>query len=149
MNAKNSRNSTIVPQNWNCPVRLASSTTADEAIRITLLVRYCLRVSSTVMNSTAMAKISAVFAVTEPTALPTAMSTLPSTAAMTDTIISGSVVARLTIVAPTINFGMPETSAIQLAASTKRSPPLTISTRPITNNSSSTQMDMNDHLSVL
>ena len=69
--------------------------------------------------------------------------------AMTDTIISGSVVARLTIVAPTINFGMPETSAIQLAASTKRSPPLTISTRPITNNSSSTQMDMNDHLSVL
>ena len=65
-------------------------------------------------------------AVTLPTALPTAMSTFPWVAAMTDTSSSGSVVARLTMVAPTISFGMPLTSAIQEAASTNQSPPFTI-----------------------
>ena len=37
---------------------------------------------------------------------------------------------RLTTVAPTISFGMPEASAIHDAASTKKSPPLMMSTRP-------------------
>ena len=38
-----------------------------------------------------------------------------------------------TMVAPTRNFGMPETSAIQVAASTKKSPPLMTSARPSRN----------------
>ena len=46
---------------------------------------------------------------------------------------SGIVVAKLTTVAPIINFGMPEASAIQLAASTKRSPPFIMQTRPTAN----------------
>ena len=66
-----------------------------------------------------IAIIKPILAVTLPTAFPTDISTLPSVAAKTDTNISGNVVARLTIVAPTINLGMPLTSAIQLAASTK------------------------------
>ena len=70
------------------------------------------------------------FAVTLPTALPTAISTLPCAPAITDTNSSGSVVATLTIVAPIISFGMPLTSAIQEAASTKKSPPFTIKTIP-------------------
>ena len=73
-------------------------------------------------------------AVTEPTALPTAMPMEPLAEAISDTSSSGSVVARLTMVAPIRNLGMPETSAIQLAASTKKSPPLMISARPSRNN---------------
>ena len=73
------------------------------------------------------------FAVTEPIALPMAMSVLPSAAAIVDTMISGSVVATETIVAPIRNFGMPDASAIQAAASTNQSPPLMISTNPTRN----------------
>ena len=65
-------------------------------------------------------------AVTLPTALPTAMSAFPCAAAMADTSSSGRVVARLTMVAPTISLGIPLTSAIQEAASTNQSPPFTI-----------------------
>ena len=77
--------------------------------------------------------ISPVFAVTEPTALPTAISALPSNAENTETSISGMVVAKLTTVAPMMNLGMPEASAIHVAASTKRSPPLMMHIRPTAN----------------
>lgn len=53
-----------------------------------------------------------------------------SSAAKMETSSSGKVVAKLTTVAPTISFGMPEASAIHDAASTKKSPPLMMSTRP-------------------
>lgn len=49
---------------------------------------------------------------------------------MLETKISGIVVATLTIVAPMIKVGMPDTSAIQLAASTNQSPPLTTKMMP-------------------
>lgn len=49
--------------------------------------------------------IRARLAVTLPTALPMAISTLPSKAAMEDTRSSGRVVAKLTTVAPTISLG--------------------------------------------
>ncbi len=77
--------------------------------------------------------IIAVFAVTEPMAFPAAISTLPFAVAIILTIISGSVVAIETIVAPITNFGTPATSAIQLAESTNQSPPLIIKIRPIKN----------------
>ena len=77
-----------------------------------------------------IAMMSPVFAVTEPTALPMARALVPRAAPMHETISSGRVVAKLTIVAPTMKRGIPETSAIQPAASTKKSPPLTISARP-------------------
>ena len=77
--------------------------------------------------------IIAVFAVTEPIALPAAISTLPLAVAWILTIISGKVVATETIVAPITNFGTPRISAIQLALSTNQSPPLIIRTRPTTN----------------
>ena len=70
------------------------------------------------------------FAVTEPTALPIAIALEPRDAPKQETISSGRVVARLTTVAPTIKCGIPETSAIQTAASTKRSPPFIISISP-------------------
>ena len=52
---------------------------------------------------------------------------------MVDTITSGRVVARLIIVAPIMNLGMPVTSATQTAPSTNQSPPLTMSTTPTAN----------------
>ena len=79
--------------------------------------------------------IRPVLAVTEPTALPMAMSALPSSAEKTDTSISGMVVAKLTTVAPMMNLGIPEASAIHVAASTKKSPPLMMHTRPAANSS--------------
>ena len=84
--------------------------------------------------------ISPVFAVTEPTALPTAMSAFPSSAEKTDTSISGIVVAKLTTVAPIMNFGMPDASAIHVAASTKKSPPLMMHTSPAANSSRTKNM---------
>ena len=84
-------------------------------------------------NSSDTAMMRPMFAVTEPIALPMAMSVLPSAAAIVDTMISGSVVATETIVAPIRNFGMPDASAIQAAASTNQSPPLMISTNPTRN----------------
>ena len=83
------------------------------------------------INSNDIAIISAILQFTEPTAFPIAIPVLPCDAAMEDTSISGRVVARLTIVAPMMNVGMPETSAIQLAASTNQSPPFTTSRMPI------------------
>ena len=77
----------------------------------------------------------AVLAVTEPTALPIAMSTLPSAAAIRETSISGRVVAMDTMVAPMIKVGMRSAPAIQLAASTNQSPPLMIISAPMANTS--------------
>ena len=54
----------------------------------------------------------------------------PSMAAMTDTKISGRVVAMLMMVAPMMNLGILVTSATQTAPSTNQSPPFTISTTP-------------------
>lgn len=62
-----------------------------------------------------MHRMRPVLAVTEPTALPTAMSAFPSKAENSDTSSSGMVVAKLTTVAPMINFGMPVDSAIHVA----------------------------------
>ena len=50
--------------------------------------------------------------------------------AITETNLSGSVVATETIVAPITNGGTPEVSAIPAAASTNLSPPRTISRSP-------------------
>ena len=77
-----------------------------------------------------VAKIMAVFAVTDPSAFPIAMSAFPRAAASTDTIISGKVVARLTTVAPTRKGGKPIPRARPPAASTKASPPLITSKIP-------------------
>ncbi len=70
------------------------------------------------------------FATTLPTALPTAISTEPRAVAMIETMSSGSVVASETTVAPTKRGESPEISAIQDAASTKKSPPFTMSAMP-------------------
>ena len=67
-----------------------------------------------------------VFAETEPTAFPIAIAECPFNAAAADTMISGIVVAKLTIVAPTTYFGIPRVSDIFDAASTNQSPPLHI-----------------------
>ena len=87
------------------------------------------------------AMISAVLAVTEPMALPMAMSACPLEAAMLLTISSGSVVATETIVAPTMNRGTPDTSAIHPAASTNQSPPLMMRISPRANSRMMTARD--------
>ena len=61
------------------------------------------------------------------------MRRLPFTVANSEVSSSGIVVAKLTTVAPMMNFGIPDISASQLAASTKKSPPLTINTSPTRN----------------
>lgn len=69
----------------------------------------------------------------EPNAFPAAIAAEPSNAAVVETNISGNVVPRLTMVAPTTIWGIPSFFAIATAASTSRSPPKQIRTRPITN----------------
>ena len=78
-----------------------------------------------------IARIIPVFAETEPTAFPIAIAECPFNAAAADTMISGIVVAKLTIVAPTTYFGIPRVSDIFDAASTNQSPPLHIRINPI------------------
>ena len=78
--------------------------------------------------------ISAVLQIIEPKALPAAIAAEPSKAAVVETRISGRVVPRLTMVAPTTIYGMPSFLAIATAASTRRSPPRHIKTSPTTNN---------------
>ena len=135
MNSANSTSSSTLGSRLSSPESPNSaSTTAAATIKSDLTPNW-LRFTGPAMNTTSRPMIRPVLQVTEPMALPTAMSTLPPTAAMMDTSISGSVVAMDTMVAPTMNFGMPEASAIQLAASTKKSPPLTTRIRPSTNNS--------------
>ena len=97
---------------------------------------YCLRVMAHCIHTREIHRMRPVLAVTEPTALPTAMSAFPSKAENSDTSSSGMVVAKLTTVAPMINFGMPVDSAIHVAASTNRSPPFMIQNRPAPNRAS-------------
>ena len=84
-----------------------------------------------VKNSKDNAIIKLVLTVTDPIALPTAISVQLLLAAISDTIISGKVVARETMVAPMIICGMPKMLAMVVAACTKKSPPLTIIKMPM------------------
>ena len=93
----------------------------------------CPRLMTAGRKMTDSAIMRPVFAVTDPMALPMAISVLPSAAAIVETMTSGMVVATETMVAPMMNCGIPEAAAIQLAASTNQSPPLTISTIPSRN----------------
>jgi hypothetical protein len=79
------------------------------------------------------ATINPRFTITDPTALPTANPGLPSILDMTETVNSGVVVARLTMVPPTTILGKPVRRAISTLAPTKKSPPLIMSPRPIRN----------------
>ena len=119
----------------SCPSRVKPNRIAIAASSSTALTAYCRRGMVHSIQISDRHMIRPVLAVTEPTALPTAMSALPSRAENTDTSISGMVVATLTTVAPMMNFGMPEASAIHVAASTKKSPPLMMHTSPAANSS--------------
>ena len=131
---KNSRMTTLCKtESW--PLRVNANSTAIAASSKPALKPNCLRVIRQGMQTSDRHMIRPTLAVTEPTALPTAISALPSSAAKTETSISGSVVAKLTTVAPTMNFGMPNASAIHVAASTNQSPPLMIKTSPATKSS--------------
>ena len=66
----------------------------------------------------------------EPTALPTDVAGWSSQAAMTDTLNSGAVVARLTRVAPTTTLGIPVISATPTAPSVNQSAPFVMMRRP-------------------
>ena len=74
--------------------------------------------------------INAVLQMIEPNAFPAAIAADPSNAAVVDTRISGRVVPRLTMVAPTTISGIPSFLAIATAASTNRSPPRQIRISP-------------------
>ena len=130
--AKISRMKTLSPmESW--PSRVKANRIRTAASSRQALTPNCLRSIRHVMHTSDRHIISPVLAVTEPTALPTAISALPSSAAKTDTSISGRVVAKLTMVAPMMNLGMPDASAIHPAASTNRSPPLMMHTSPAAN----------------
>lgn len=58
--------------------------------------------------------MSPVLEITVPTALPAASSVDPCIAAITETVISGNVVAMLTMVAPIMKAGIPAALVIQL-----------------------------------
>ena len=92
--------------------------TNDAQISKTDFKAYSLLFIAVGIQIKAIAKIKPVLAVTLPTAFPIAISTnsgllcvLADIAANNETNNSGSVVARLTIVAPTINLGIPDISA--------------------------------------
>ena len=116
-------------------VSSAAPTTISIAFRLN-----CFRLTTDGMHSTEMPRIKPRFAVTEPTALPTARSTSPWSTPVTDTVNSGSVVARETMVAPMMNRGTPVASAIQTAPSKNQSPPLTMSSSPNRNSSTVIQI---------
>ena len=97
------------------------------------LKRYAFLSKACGKNKRDTAIISPMFAFTLPTALPIAIAALPSPAAMDDVISSGKVVPMLTTVAPMMNCGTPDISAILLAESTNQSPPLMIRTSPTRN----------------
>ena len=131
---KNSRITTLsMIESW--PSRVKAHSTATEPSSRQALTAYWRRGIMHSRHTSDRHMISPVLAVTEPTALPTAISALPSKAANTDTIISGIVVAKLTTVAPMMNFGMRDASAIHVAASTKKSPPLMMHSSPAANSS--------------
>ena len=94
------------------------------------LKAYCLRSTLPGIKKREIAMMSPRFATTLPTALPTAISIEPRAVAMTETMSSGRVVATETTVAPTRRGDTPRISAVQDAASTNQSPPLTIITMP-------------------
>lgn len=123
----------ILPIRLREPDRQDSSSTVAAAMSKRICFKYFFRLQTMGSAIMATAIIRAVFAVTEPTALPMAISVFPSAAAIQDTIISGIVVARLTMVAPMINVGIFSARAIQLAASTKKSPPFTTRAIPKAN----------------
>ena len=133
MNTMNKRKSPILPMGVSQPESPDSHNTRIAAIRIHALGRKRERASGCGRNRTANARIRAVFAVTDPIALPAAISACPDSAAITDTKISGKVVATETMVAPMMNGGIPDADAIQAAASTKRSPPRIMQNNPSAN----------------
>ena len=136
----NSAASATVAHGCTFPPRLPTHSMAAVAMSIRHCLRYLLRGVEELRKMKAMAMMRPRLAVTEPMALPTAMSFLPARLAITETIISGSVVARLTMVAPIMKGGMLAARAIQLAESTNQSPPLTTSTMPTANSRTDIQM---------
>ena len=116
--------------------RVKANSASTAASKRHAFIPNCLRCIAQVIQTSERQRINPVLAVTDPTALPTAISALPSSAAKTETSISGRVVAKLTTVQPMINLGIPEASAIQAAASTKKSPPLMMQTSPAVNSTS-------------
>ena len=95
--------SIIASQTLRKPVMLNKNSKAIDTSKVMDLRKVSLRFTIKGENIKAIARISPVFAVTEPIALPIAISTFPCAAAIIETIISGRVVATLTIVAPMIN----------------------------------------------
>ena len=75
-------------------------------------------------------RISPTLQMHDPIALPTANPGSPLLPAITETINSGVVVARLTSVEPMTTRGIRNNSAIRTLAPTNQSPPLMISARP-------------------
>ena len=133
MNATNSASTIRLSGRLSTPSRHKSqSTSVLTTIRTPFTANWLIRMA-TGRKMSEMAMIMPVLAVTEPMALPIAISVLPSAAAIVETMISGSVVAMDTTVAPIRNCGRPEASAIHVAASTNQSPPLTINASPSRN----------------
>ena len=93
--------------------------------------------------------IRPVLQITEPSALLIASSGEPDDIANVDTISSGSVVHKLTIVAPIIICGMCRISASHTEASTNQSPPFIMRMKPSKNNiSGSTNTGITPNLSL-
>ncbi|UKI21077.1 MAG: hypothetical protein L6V83_05795 [Christensenella sp.] len=126
MNAtKNISTITAFHQVNSPPIALNPQSTEMVAMRMIAFAIKSFLLKDGAINTSENAMISAILQLTEPTALPIAIAACPSAAEMLETRISGRVVATLTIVAPMMKVGIPDTSAIQLAASTNQSPPFT------------------------
>ena len=134
--------STVLAQGLRAPARLPTYSTAAVTIISTDWGRNRLRGKAMCMAIMATARIRPMLAVTDPTALPMAMSVLPWPAAMAETSISGMVVATDTMVAPMMKVGIFMARAIQLAASTNTSPPLTTRAMPAKNSTYTSMASM-------
>ena len=133
MNTANITNSSRPWLRTSVPPLHVSHSSAAAADMSTAFSQNWLRFIAAGRHTSDIPIMSPIFAVTEPTALPTAISSSPPSTPVTDTVSSGRVVARLTTVAPIINLGIPVAFAIHTAESTNQSPPLIIRRRPRTN----------------
>jgi len=85
------------------------------------------------LTNTTIPKISPVLHIIEPTAFPKLIVVWLSIDANKDTVSSGNVVAKLTMVAPKINSDILVFLPISTVAFIKKSAPLDINTKPIKN----------------
>src|SRR5690606_7807316 len=127
--ARAATNTTPMPR--ASPTDAAAAANSSDAASTTPPSRLSARLSTAIGRSSAAApRISRMFAIFEPTMLPTAMPGEPTSAACTLVTSSGVEVPKPTSVSPIRSGDTPKHSAVRTAPRTRSSAPTTSSARP-------------------